>query len=142
MSERISKHLGRLASVRWIVAIASLLFAAGWLASQLDAPPSSTSNQLVISQWRRTVNGWERLIPTPSTPFSHSNDLSACHPHPVVLSLLEGMLSVLMLVLFSPHEKASELSEQIIQQQPRKIAANLGEIELCSRAWLRNPSNS
>jgi hypothetical protein len=131
-----------LASVRWIIAIVSLLLAAGWLACQLEASPSSSSNQLVISQWRRTVNGWERLIPAPTTPLSHCNDLSGCLPHPVVLSLLEGMLSILVLVAFSPCAKAADLSEQTVQDQLRKKVANLSEIELRSRTWLCNPSNS
>ena len=98
-------------------------------------------DELAISQWRHTISGWERLVPAPSTQMTRDSDLPTCHLHPVVLSLLEGMLSVLVLVAFSPCGKASEVSEQTIPDQSRKIAVNLGEIELRSRAWMCNPSN-
>jgi hypothetical protein len=99
-----------LASVRWTFSILLLLIASGWLACRVDVPASSSASRLAMSQWRHTARGWERLIPEPT--LQPDDDLWARHPHPVVLTLLEGMLSVFALVAFSPVGKSNRSYKQ------------------------------
>jgi hypothetical protein len=137
-----------LASVRWIVGIILLLFVVGWLACQLEVSATNTVIQVVPTLWRHTARGWERMTPSPAPPTQSSNEFWAIHPHPLILTLLEGMLSVLVLVAFSPANLSSSSAQQLAphgsrQQNPlRKHLAKLGEIELRSRSWWNNPDNS
>jgi hypothetical protein len=87
--------------VRWIVSIALLLFATCWLACEIEAPASALTSRLLVSQWRRTVDGWERLVPAPPAANAQFDIVTESHPHPIILSLLEGMISVFVLVAFS-----------------------------------------
>ncbi len=87
--------------MRWIVGIALLLITTGWLACEFESPAGAAANRPLVSQWRRTVDGWERLIPVSSAAAAPFDALTECHPHPIILSLLEGMISVLVLVAFS-----------------------------------------
>ncbi len=87
--------------MRWIVGIALLLFATGWLACEFKAPAEAVASRLLVSEWRRTVNGWERLVPVAIATNAQFDALTESHPHPIILSLLEGMVSVLVLVAFS-----------------------------------------
>jgi hypothetical protein len=91
----------RIDGVRWIVGIALLLIATGWLACEFESPAGEIANRPLVSQWRRTVDGWERLVPASSAADVKFDALTECHPHPIILSLLEGMISVLVLVAFS-----------------------------------------
>ncbi|HEY2826087.1 MAG TPA: hypothetical protein VGJ04_00685 [Pirellulales bacterium] len=124
--------------MRWIVAIALLLGATGWLACDFESPTLPAGNLLATTQWRHTVNGWERLITSPGGSQAGRVDLAECQLHPIVLSLLEGMLSVLMLAAFS--STASLLGTGI--QPVREQEPEFGEIELHSRTWLTDPSGS
>jgi hypothetical protein len=91
----------RIDGVRWIVGIVLLLIATGWLACEFEAPVGAVTSRLLVSEWRRTVNGWERLAPVATAANAQFDALTECHPHPIILSLLEGMVSVLVLVAFS-----------------------------------------
>jgi hypothetical protein len=103
---------GVAASVRWIVAIVLFLSAAVWLACDLESPANSAANHLLLGAWRRTTGGWERLVPKSPAPAATSErDLWDCHPHPVVMSLLVGMVSVMLLVAFSPGKPSYPASE-------------------------------
>jgi hypothetical protein len=109
--------------VRWIVAIVLILTAAVWLACELESPADSAANHLLLGTWRRTTGGWERLVPKSPTPAATSEcDLWDCHPHPVIMSLLEGMLSVMLLVAFSPGKPISPFSEPTVQLQPQEAS--------------------
>ena len=96
--------------MRWTFSILLLLIASGWLACRVDAPANSSANRLAMSQWRHTASGWERLIPEPTPP--PDDDFWTRHPHPVVLTLLEGMLSVFVLLAFSPTGQFDRSSKQ------------------------------
>jgi hypothetical protein len=138
---RFHHSLGSLARVRWIVAIALMLGVLGCVACQFDMTAQLSKNQLATTQWRRTASGWERLI-TRSLPIqsNQAEELWLCHLHPIVLTLLEGMLSVLVLVAFSPSEQSYNPERPSFPGKPQEIVTKFGEIELRSRSWLTDSS--
>jgi hypothetical protein len=96
--------------MRWIVALTALLVGAGWLGYLLDVPIDGPIHQISMAQWRRTVDGWEKVavrsnevsMLTGRIASVVPGDIWDSHPHPIVLSLLLAMFSTLALVAFSP----------------------------------------
>lgn len=96
--------------MRWIVAIVFALGAIGYVAYQFDEPSAFNLNPLAASRWRRTNNGWERLISNHiSDRAGDGTDLPPPHPHPVVFALFLTMASVFVLLACSPHSMQSTL---------------------------------
>lgn len=143
---RGQNSIGDWANVRWIVAIVFLLGDAGWLACQFETSASSAGDHVVTTQWRHMAYGWERVITLspPKQPWHASNDFWAFQPHPIILALFEGMLSVLVLVAFSPTVDFPSSIQRTIQERPgqEKRIANLSEVKLRSRYWLNKSGNS
>ncbi len=102
--------------MRWILAIAMFLVGLGWIGYQFECPVSAPKHRLLTSQWRRTVDGWEKVTVQENEISMLSGridtmspaDAWAYHPHPIVFSLLLAMLSTLVLVAFSPESSVSQ----------------------------------
>jgi hypothetical protein len=81
--------------LRWIGWLSLWLFALGWLAAELPLEKARPGDTL--TQWRRTVDGWERaawLMPPASSPCPTL--------HPLVVGLLQAFLTLAALIAFSP----------------------------------------
>ena len=89
--------------MRWILVGLAVLVLAGWLGHTYELNLPRTP-QVRTSQWRRTVDGWERIAITCKPVFPTPNLLGlptpqhSAHPHPIVVSLLMAMLSTFALV--------------------------------------------
>src|SRR5262249_12796859 len=92
-----------LKAMRSIVIGIALLASVGWLGCAFDSTQPEAP-RVRASQWRRTVDGWERLsirsnaISAAASPFGSSGASMGHHPHPTLFSLLVSMLSPFVLV--------------------------------------------
>jgi hypothetical protein len=79
-----------------------LLIGLNWLASQLPSSTQTSSSGLAAN-WRRTVNGWERL-PLPAT----EGPTAAPAIHPALLGMLEILATLAAMKVFSPVAKRTQ----------------------------------
>ena len=115
---RTDKRRSRALDMRWIVAITAILVCTGWFSCQFDVPIGGSVHRASITEWRRTVDGWEKVavrsnevsVLTDHIASVVPGDIWVSHPHPLVLSLLLAMLSALALVAFSPTNSVPNLT--------------------------------
>ena len=132
-------YLRRTPSVRWIVGILLAVAIIGWFACRFETPTTDTRNPRVPTQWRRTADGWEKVsaLSTATPEQRAANELAANSPHPVIMSMFVGLLSVLVLVAFSP-------ATQFHRTRPPRSTSvpELAELPLRSRAWLADSKSA
>jgi len=120
--------------MRWIIAISISLAAVGFLAIWIDLPGMARELTGPFAEWRRSANGWEiastltdRISDRVSSSLALTNE-----PHPVIISLLTGLLSTLSLVAFTPAKrqllKASSKRSYRLLKRPK---------DFCD--WIDNP---
>jgi len=125
--------------MRWIIAISLTLAALGLLALCIDLPGIAIEFSGQSAGWRRTADGWERassLIQHMSSNWERNFALA--EPHPVVISLLMGLLSTLSLAAFAPSKRCII---KPITQRPKfiRVKAAAGQPQLDISDWLDNP---
>ncbi len=94
--------------MRSIAAITLLLAACGWIGLEINLPNHEICRRVSTGEWRRTVDGWQKVVVnSDQITFTNGNasayisgDFWACHPHPIVWTLLVALLSVLVLTAF------------------------------------------
>ena len=82
-------------SVRWIISITATLLALGLFAIYVASPPEPQLNRLPADRWVRTQDGWEQ--PRWWKPLQPEYPATL---HPLVVALLELLLSVIALLAF------------------------------------------
>ncbi len=119
--------------MRWIPTIVLLIVLAGWMVYHLDDSPIANT-PFVASMWRHTVDGWEKVSDLSRAHFSESAavDLWSVHPHPIIVSLLVAIVSLMALVAFAP-TKSRGKSPRV---RLKTTIAQPGELKLQTRTWL------
>jgi len=125
--------------MRWIIAISMTLAALGLFALWIDLPGLTIEFSGQTAGWRHTADGWERassLIQHMSSNWQRNFALA--EPHPVVVSLLMGLLSTLSLAAFAP---ARPCIIRPISPRPKFIRrkAVAAETQRDFSDWLENP---
>lgn len=107
--------------MRWIIAISFILAVVGVLGIWIDLPGMARELTGPFAEWRRSANGWEiSSTVTDRIPDRIYSSLTS-EPHPVIVSLLTGLLSTLSLVAFTPAKRtlvktASKRSFKLIKR--------------------------
>jgi hypothetical protein len=120
--------------MRWIIAISLTLAAVGFLSLWINLPGMASELAGPLTEWRHTADGWEKVS---SLTEQISNRISsslapASGPHPVIVSLLTGLLSTLSLVAFTPPKKPLIGSSQGRSGGPIKMPLGFAD-------WIDNP---
>lgn len=118
--------------MRGIVYIAAAIIVVGWIAYRTELAISVESGQMVDT-WRQTTKGWERLYELSGlrSPPSAVIEIWQTHPNPVLVATFVALFATLLLVAFCPSQR---------RMQPKKftVPEGVGEVELRSRAWLKD----
>ncbi|HZZ29900.1 MAG TPA: hypothetical protein VFE46_18025 [Pirellulales bacterium] len=120
--------------MRWSIIILFMLGFAIGLACEIETSGDVTKTKPLPATWRLTPNGWQRATAFSVYVVANHNEnvlsLSPVLPHPIILSLFIGLLSVLILLAFSSPLRVLKLD------QTRIGHPNLCQIELRSQSWL------
>jgi len=94
--------------MRWIIALSLTLVAVGFLAVWINLPGMAGELANPLIEWRRSAHGWERVsLVAERISDGISNSLAPTSgPHPVIVSLLTGLLSTLSLAAFTPAKRS------------------------------------
>lgn len=119
--------------MRTILGILLSLVFIGMLAYVIDSPGEPSTNTSPTTQWRRTADGWEKVSALWDSMTAHStmDEMWHAQPHPIVLSLLMGLVSTFVLVAFCPAQNQR-------QRKPAQPVRALSEMPLKSCAWVED----
>src|SRR6266566_3440361 len=117
--------------MRTILGILLSLIFIGLLACAIDSPIGTSANSTLNTQWRRTADGWEKVSALWGNMTAHSSidEMWHAQPHPIILSLLIGLVSTFILVAFCPAKNQR-------QRKPAQPVRALSEVPLKSCAWV------
>jgi hypothetical protein len=89
--------------MRQLVPLCLLLTAGLWYACQVKMTDQAQSSTPQANTWVRTINGWQR-------PSDWSIQGTQYHPrlHPLVVALVQGLLSLLALLAFPSGKREPE----------------------------------
>jgi len=120
--------------MRWIIAISMALATVGLLALFIDLPSLASELTAPMTEWRHTADGWEKVssLTEQISDRISSGLATASGPHPVIISLLTGLLSTLCLVAFTPAKLLPVKSSQKRNGGPIKMP-----LGFCD--WIDNP---